>query len=371
MNQLPIARIDLYKLNIARKAPFRIALGTMTHVENILVRIVLEDGRYGLGEGSPVPTITGETQAGNWVMAPALARLLIGKDALAIAARVQDMDRALFGNPTLKSAFDMALYDLAAKVAGLPLYAFLGGEKRSLITDDTIGIDTPEVMAAKATAVIDQGFQAVKIKLGTSYEADLARVRAVRAAIGGGVPLRIAANHGWDVVTAVRLLTDLAAYNVQYCEEPIAAWNLEGQRTVRRSSPIPIMADESLFDHHDAQRLIAAGACDYFNIKLAKSGGIFRALQIDAVADAAGIPCQLGCMFETRLAGTAAAHLVSARTNIRFADLDSATGHAYDPVTGGIRYDAGQILLPDEPGIGADFEPAFLAQMEQLSLGAT
>lgn len=366
MSSQIISRIEITQLNIARTSPFRIALGTLTHVENILVRIVAADGSYGLGEGSPVPTITGETQAGNWAMAPDLARLLIGRDALEIAARVSELDSALFANPTLKSAFDMALYDLAAKTAGLPLYAFLGGEKRTLITDDTIGIDAPQAMAAEARAILDQGFPSVKMKLGTTYEDDLARVQAVRAAIGPDTLLRIDANQGWDVATAVRLLNDLVPYHVQYCEEPVAHWNLAGQQHIRRNSPIPIMADESLFDHHDAYRLAAAGAADYFNIKLAKSGGIHTALKIDAVAEAAGIQCQLGCMFETRLATSAAAHLASARPNILFSDLDSATGHASDPVIGGIQYDGGTITLPDEPGHGADIDPAFLAEMDSI-----
>jgi L-alanine-DL-glutamate epimerase-like enolase superfamily enzyme len=135
---------------------------------------------------------------------------------------------------------------------------------------------------------------------------------------------------------------------------------------VRANSPIPIVADESLFDHHDAYRLASAGACDYFNIKLAKSGGIHTALKIDAVAEGACIPCQLGCMFETRLASSAAAAFVCARPNIRYLDLDSHTGHGSDPVMGGIEYENGRILVPDTTGHGADFDPEFLATMESV-----
>lgn len=366
MAQQIITQIAIYKLNIERTSPFRIALGTITHTENIVVRIEAADGTYGLGEGAPVATITGETQVGNWAMAPAMARLLIDRDALAIAARIAELNRALLGNPTLKSAFDIALHDLAAKTAGLPLYAYLGGEKRALVTDDTVSIETPQVMAKNARDVLARGFQAVKMKVGTNFEDDLARVAAVREAIGEDTPLRIDANQGWDVATAVRVLNALTPYNVQYCEEPIAHWNLDGQCIVRENSPIPIVADESLFDHHDAYRLAKAGACDYFNIKLAKSGGIHTALKIDAVAEGAGIPCQLGCMFETRLASSAAAHFVCARPNIQYLDLDSHTGHATDPVEGGIQYDNGRILVPDEPGHGADIEPEFLAGMESI-----
>lgn len=363
-----ITAVDIFKLDIPRKSPFRISLETITHVNNILIRIHDDAGRVGLGEGSPVATITGETQATNWAAAPVLARLLLGCDPLAIEARLADLDRALTKNSTLKSAFDMALYDLAAKTAGLPLYAFLGGEKRVIYTDDTQGLDTPQAMAAAAQDILARGFPAVKIKLGTSLVEDVARVRAVREAIGPHVPLRVDANQGWDVVTAVAVLNAIAEYDVQYCEEPVAHWNNDGLAHVRRHSPIPIMADESLFDHHDAYRLARLGACDLFNIKLSKSGGIHNALKINAVAEAAGIRCMIGSMFETRLGGSAAAHLISARPNIHFADLDSATGHAEDHVLGGMTYDGGAILLPDTPGHGADMDPDFLATMESMTI---
>jgi L-alanine-DL-glutamate epimerase-like enolase superfamily enzyme len=363
-----IAAIDIYRLDIPRKYPFRLSLDTITHVNNVLIRVRAEDGRYGFGEASPVASITGETQATNLAAAPALARHLLGQDALAIEARLESLNRALAGNTTLKSAFDMALYDLAAKVAGQPLYAFLGGERRVLYTDDTLGIDTPEAMAVKASDMLARGFPAVKIKLGTTAVEDIARARAVREAIGPHVPLRIDANQAWDVTTAVQILNALAPYNIQYCEEPVPHWNNAGLAQVRARSPIPIMADESVFDHHDAYRLAAMNACDYFNIKLSKSGGIHTALKINAVAEAAGIACMVGSMFETRLGGSAAAHLVSARPNIRFTDLDSATGHATDPVLGGMTYDGGAIHLPDAPGHGADFDPAFLAGLEQVTI---
>ncbi|HSJ55788.1 MAG TPA: enolase C-terminal domain-like protein, partial [Anaerolineae bacterium] len=159
----------------------------------------------------------------------------------------------------------------------------------------------------------------------------------------------------------------LAPFGIEYCEQPVAAWDVDGLRQVRAASSIPIMADESVFDHHDAHRLTAAGACDYLNIKLAKCGGLGTALKIDAVAQAAGVRCMVGCMWETRLALSANAHLVSARPNIAFADLDGCTGHAFDPVQGGITYDGGRIELPDTPGHGADIEDEFLQGLEHFT----
>ena len=363
-----ISKIEIYKLNISRSAPFRLALGTWTHVENILIRIHASEGIYGLGEGSPIPYLVGETQATDFEAAKALARLLIGRNPLEIEERMRELDAFLVHNATIKSAFDMALYDLLGKVAGLPLYALLGGKKRIMYTDDTLGIDTPDAMARAALELKQRGFPAIKVKLGTSRMDDVARIRAIRDLVGNEIPIRIDANQGWDPVTAIQTLCDLTPFNIQYCEEPVAHWNNQALRRVKEKSSIPIMADESLFDHHDAFRLASMGACDFFNIKLAKCGGIHNALKINAIAEGAGIQCMVGCMSETRLGMSAAAHLVSARPNIVFADLDAAFNHAEDPVIGGISYDGAKITLPDTPGHGADIRAEFLAGLESASV---
>ena len=363
-----ITTIDLFKLDIARREAFRISLGTMDVVQNLLIRIQCDDGLVGLGEGAPLPYLCGETQAIAFEAAKELAALLIGQNPYAIEARMAELDRFLVHNTTCKSAFDMALYDLLAKRAGLPLYALLGGEKRVFFTDDTIGLGEPEKMARQALDAKERGFPAIKVKLGTSREQDVARIEAIRAAVGGDLLLRIDANQGWDPVTAERILCDLARFDIQYCEEPVGHWNDAALCYLRQKSPIPLMADESLFDHHDAFRLASQGACDYFNIKLAKSGGIHTALKINAIAEGAGIQCMMGCMAETRLGLSAAAHVVSARPNIAFADLDSAFSQRTDVVTGGITYEGGWIHLPDTPGHGADLKPEVLASLERYSV---
>jgi L-alanine-DL-glutamate epimerase-like enolase superfamily enzyme len=363
-----ITKVEIYKLDIDRKQPFKFSLGVLEKTENILARVHSSDGLYGTGEGAPLWQITGETQSIAYEAAKVLARLLVGKNPYAIEERVNDLEGFMTHNATAKSTLDMALYDLLAKRAGLPLYALLGGGKRSFFTDETISIDTPQAMAQEAVGMAARGFPAIKVKLGTNRADDVARICAIREAIGDDVLLRIDANQGWDPVSASQILEELAQYDIQYCEEPVAHWNNAAMQRVRDKSPIPIMADESVFDHHDAFRLASMGACDYFNIKLAKSGGIHNALRIDAVAQAAGIQCMVGCMAETRLGLSAAAHLVSARPNIVFADLDSAFSQKVDVVAGGITYDGGQVLLPDAPGHGADIKPEVLSSLEAFDL---
>jgi L-alanine-DL-glutamate epimerase-like enolase superfamily enzyme len=359
-----ITEIVVYRLDIAKKQPFRFSLGMVEQTENILVRVYSSDGLYGTGEGAPLWPITGETQSIAFESAKVLGRLWVGENPYAIEDRIAEINRFMPYNTTAKSAMDMALYDLLAKRAGLPLYALLGGENRSFHTDETIGLDEPRAMAQEAADIVGRGFPAIKVKLGTNRADDLARIQAIREAVGDEVLLRIDANQGWDPVTAVQILQDLAPYSIQYCEEPVACWNKDALRRVRDKSPIPIMADESVFDHHDAFHLASAGACDYFNIKLAKSGGIHTALKINAVAESAGMHCMVGCMTETRLGLSAAAHLVSARPNIVFADLDSAFNQQVDVVAGGITYECGRVILTDTPGHGADVKPEVLSGLD-------
>jgi len=367
-SELVITKIEIFKINVSYKKPISVSLGRVTHANNIGIKIhTNQEGLYGVGEASPFSFITGDTQDGDFELAKMLAKLLMGKNPLEIEDRIFDMNRQLKLNPTIISAFDIALFDILGKYTNLPLYALWGGKNNRVITTDmTIGIDTPEVMAKEALSFKKEGFPAIKVKLGEETKSDVARIKAIREAIGLDIPLRIDANQGWDTVTAIKTLKELEKYNIEHCEEPILRWNNTDLAYVRSKSPIPIMADESVFDHMDAFRLASMKACDYFNIKLAKSGGLNNALKIISIAEASGIKSQVGCMSETRLGLTALAHLVVARKNIVHFDLDSALQLTEDPVIGGITYgENGIVIVPDTPGIGADFDQAFLDKMEK------
>lgn len=366
-SSLQITKIQIYKMTIPLKSPFVISLGPITHAENIIIKIHTNQDIYGIGECSPFPTIHGETQETNFTVARLLSPLLIGKDPLAIGERLDELDRAITLNPCIKSAFDMALYDLAAKYCQLPLYAFLGGSKEKVIhTDMTVSLGTADDMAAEALSFVEKGFRDIKIKLGGTTEEDVHRISEIRKAIGNALPLRIDANQAWSETTAKATLKALAPFGIEHCEAPIRRWNAHRLASIRKTSPIPLMADESLFDHHDAQRLAQWQAVDYFNIKLTKSGGIRNALRIAAIAEGAGIYSQVGCFSETRLGISALAHFVLACSNIIYYDMDSPLMHAEDPVLGGISYgEHGLVMVPDSIGIGADFSADYLAQLEQ------
>ena len=355
--------VRVYKYDIPME-PFTISLGTIHAAHNILIEVGLDNGLSGWGEGSPFPMLVGETQNTGYTLARDFATLWLGKNPLEHERRMQELNRYMAFHPTLKSAFDMALYDLRAQMAGLPLYQYLGGTARVMLTDETIGLSTPENMVKKALQLQEKNAPAIKVKLGTNVADDTKRIRMIREAIGPETPLRVDANQGWDVISAIGVLQNIAPYYVEYCEEPVPRWNNAGLKAVRDASPIPIMADESVFDHHDAQRITAMGACDYINIKLAKSGGLWVADKINGIAEAAGIRCMMGSMCESRLGLTASAHFAAARTNIFYCDLDMVFTMKADPVEGGMVYKGHEIHLPDTPGLGATVDPRFLKDLE-------
>lgn len=280
MSQLTIQQVELYKLFIPLKEPFIISLGPIHHAANVVVVIRTREGITGFGECSPFMSINGESMDTCFIVGQYFAKLFKGRNALAIPERVADMDQLIYGNASIKSAFDMALYDIAAQHAQRPLYEFLGGRNDKIITTDyTVSIGEPSKMAADALKIKEEGYPAIKVKLGKDGKKDVERMKAIREAVGNQVPLRIDANQGWSVDEAIETLQALAPLGIQHCEEPIARWDFMNLPKVKNASPIPIMADESCGDEHDAERLLQLDACDYFNIKLGKAGGIFKALK--------------------------------------------------------------------------------------------
>jgi len=365
---MKIIQTDIFKFSIPMH-PFTIATGTMDYAQNIFIRVHTEAGYYGVGECSAFPMIVGETQSTCFEMAKDFAAIWRGKDALDINARLSELDLYTAFNATIKSAFDMALYDLAAKNANQPLYIYLGGKKKEIETDLTIGIDTPGNMAKTAIQFKQNGVHIIKIKLGKNAKEDIERVQRIRQAVGDDMLLRIDANQGWSFDAASYALQGMGDYNVQFCEQPMRHWDDDKLPTLRKVSPIPIMADESVFDHHDAQRLIQNNACDYVNIKFAKSGGIAEATRIDKICSEKNIRCMMGGMLESRVALTAFAHFVLAHDNVIFHDMDTCLlGHKQDPVVNGVKYKGYFLEIPDLPGIGADADDSFLKGCETITI---
>lgn len=356
---MKISAIKLALLNVEMHHAIKTPIGVIAAARNVVVKIETDSGLYGWGETSPMSAITSDTQESSYALGQDLACLLVGKDPLAMEDNLAVLRRYSGRASSMICAFDMAMYDLAAKHAGMPLYQFLGGEQRPLETDHTIGHqDSVAETVAMAKRLVAEGFSTIKLKTGRADLIDVEHVAAVREAVGETIKLRIDCNQGWDYPMTMANLHHLEKLDIEYLEQPLPAWDVDGFAQLRANTRMPICADESVFNHIDALRLIKADAVDFLNIKLVKSGGINTALKINSIAEAAGVRCMIGCFGESRLGLSAAAHVACARPNIQFIDLDSALHFCADPVKGGLEYvanEGGKIVLPDGLGHGAEF----------------
>jgi L-alanine-DL-glutamate epimerase-like enolase superfamily enzyme len=265
----------------------------------------------------------------------------LGDDPFIIEDIMQHLEKMLRFHPSAKAAVDMALYDIVGKILGVPLYKLLGlNPSRTPHTSFTIGIDTPMEMAKKA--LLAQDYPILKIKVGTKH--DLEIIQAIRDVTNA--VLRVDANAGWTAKEAIKNIHALVPYNIEFVEQPVPAHDLAGLKLIREHVPVPIIADESCVTVEDLPRI--AECVDGINIKLMKSGGINHALKMIHVARAHNLRIMLGCMIESSLAITAAAHLTPL---VDYADLDGHLLIDNDPFTG-VKVDHGKLMLPDEPGLG-------------------
>jgi len=320
---LGIQQIEVYCVTLGYKEPFRIAPGASTESRNVIVKIFTDYGVIGWGESSPSQRVTGETTETVIKTLDKIAPKLIGMCPLRIEQDIEVMDSVVEGNPAAKAAIDIALYDIFGKTVHKQLFMLLGGYRTEVLTDLTLDIKSPKEMAKDAVKAVKKGFKALKVKVGVNPSEDFERVRLIRKAVGGDAQIRIDANQGWTPEQAVEVLDKIEKFTIQFAEQPVPAGDIKGLITVRKNSPIPIMADESVHSPEDALRLIQAEAVDLINIKLMKSGGILKGRKISNIAEAAGIPCMIGCMGESEIGIAAGTHLAAAVKNIQYADLDS------------------------------------------------
>lgn len=331
--------LTAHTLDLTLTTPFRISRSVQTLAHNTLTHIDA-DGVEGIGEAAP-SGFYGERRETVFTALSDFAEYIDAEPEL-IEDIVAAMDRRLRGNAAAKASVDMALYDLAGKRLGAPVYQLLGlNPARTPVTSFTIGIDEPQVMARKA-AEAAKNFPILKIKLGTGH--DLEIVRAIRDATDA--TLRVDANAAWTPKEAVRIIHDLEPYNIEFVEQPLQPTDIDGLRFVRERVALPIIADESCVTESDIPRLV--GVVDGINIKLMKCGGIHHALRMIHTARAHHLSVMLGCMIESSLAITAAAHLSPL---VDYADLDGNLLISDDPYEG-VRVEQGKLILPDRAGLG-------------------
>jgi len=345
---------------IAVRTPMREPLvwpgGTRLSASGLLVEIHTDEGIVGVGEapGPTLPTI-------RTIIEAELTQFLVGQDPLRtewLVHRMEEFTRnwSRMGAYAI-AGLEMALLDLKGKALGVPVAELLGGFCRTRVP--VVGylfIDEPDANARKAAAFVEAGTTELKLKVGRDFAQDHDTIAAIRDAVGPGPKIRIDANMMWSVPAAIKWIRGLEHFDLQYVEQPVPDFDVQGLAQVRRSVSVPIAADEGCTDLRSALELIKADACDVFVVYPSEAGGLTRARQIAALADAAGKWCAIGSWAELGIATTANAHLVASSTNFPFASDTHYPLQEHDVLTVPLELGDGTLEVTRAPGLGVEID---------------
>jgi L-alanine-DL-glutamate epimerase-like enolase superfamily enzyme len=340
-------RIDIATSRLATPlhTPFVTALRRATALSSVIVTVTDADGRSGSGEAPEVWRVTGETREGieACVRGP-LGDVLRAWDLTRpIGELAPLLDGAIVGNGGAKAACEVAVTSLVAARAGVPVHRLLGAVVDEVTTDMTVAADAAPMVT---TGLIEAGFRSLKLKVGVDPD-DIARVVSIWQHATEPVRIRIDANQGWDLPTAVAAITAWhdAGVDLEFVEQPLPAGDFAGHAQLRREVPVPIMLDESVFTVRDLPRALEAGSADLINIKLAKCGGLNRGIELARAAREGGVDVMVGSMMESRIGVAAAAALAAVIAPAAVHDLDAAWW-SIDPAADDTPYRRDRFVLP-------------------------
>lgn len=351
---MKITEIRLGMISVPLRVPFKTALRSVSSVEDVIIEIHTDAGHVGYGEAPPTGVITGDTTGAIiGAINDHIKKVLIGRDVDDLENLMKALNNCIIKNTSAKAAADMALWDLYGQLYNIPVYKLLGGSRKSIVTDITISVNSPEEMRHDAANAVSRGYDCLKVKVGSNPDLDVARLAAIRE-VAPAVCLRIDANQAWTPKQAVRLLNQMQekGLDIEFVEQPVKAYDFDGLKYVTERSYVPVLADESVFSPHDAVKIMQMRAADLVNIKLMKCGGIYNALQIASAAEVYGVECMIGCMLEAKISVNAAVHLACAKQIITKIDLDGPVLCIEDPIIGGAVFKEKDITVSDEPGLG-------------------
>lgn len=335
------------------KEPYSIAYESVDRCDSVFIRLHTEQGRTGFGFAAPDLEVTGETAEGVYeAFHSILEPFLKGCDVFQYAWIMESLKDLLPDHPSARAMVDMALYDLLAQKAGVPLYQLLGGYRKKIATSVTIGILPIQMTLEYAKEHFKRGFNILKIKGGKSVEEDIEKIIRIRETGGKHIRIRFDANQGYSLEDSIRFMKETTGAEVELLEQPTQRDNLDLLKKVTQKASIPVMADESLLSLADVFQLSKHSCSDLINIKLMKTGGIMEAMHINSVARAAGIRAMTGCMDESALGIAAALHFTLSRPNVEYADLDGHLDVINDPFEGMLKIKDGIMYPPETPGLG-------------------
>lgn len=368
LGRVKITRIETIAVRTPMREPLVWPGGTRHSASGLLVQIHTDEGLVGVGEapGPTLPTI-------RTIIDAELSQFLIGQDPSRIEWLVHRMEEfsrnwSRIANYAI-AGIEIALHDLKGKALGVPVAELLGGFCRTSVP--VIGylfIDEPEANARKAAAFVDAGYSELKLKVGRDFGQDHDTIAAIRDAVGGDVKIRIDANMIWSVPAAISWIRGLEKFDLQYVEQPVPDFDLAGMATVRRAVGVPIAADEGCTDVRSALELIKAEACDVFVVYPSEAGGLSRARQIAALADAAGKWCAIGSWAELGPATMANAQLVASSTSFVFASDTHYPLQELDVLTEPLELAGGTIEVTDAPGLGVELDPDAVDRLANIQV---
>ncbi|MEM6985393.1 MAG: enolase C-terminal domain-like protein [Pseudomonadota bacterium] len=361
MSSHRIQGLRVHRISIPAKAVHSHGSGDVAGINVAILELTTDSGLTGWGEASPWPVFTGTAEGNAYALHAHLRPHLIGRDPVQVEVHMNQANKVIVGHPEAKAALEMALLDLTGQITGLSVSELVGGRQRETLgmsfsvanPDFDADLDDIAVMWA-------DGVRIFKLKTGFADHAfDLMRCEKLRARYGDEIDMRIDYNQGLPAYDAVRCIRDLEAFHPTFVEQPVKMHERDALAQITRAVDVPIMADESVFDpvgaFDAAQRRIA----NIFSLKIMKSGGIRRALEVATIARAAGIDVYGGCMFETGLAHTAGAHLMAAVPDLILqCEFYMATYYAQEDIlTEHFPVKNGHVHVPHGPGLGVEVDP--------------
>ena len=330
---MKITKVKLGIISVPLRVPFKTALRTVNSVEDIIVEIHTDTGNIGYGEAPPTGAITGDTTGAIiGALKDHIIKTIVGRDVDDFENLMKDLNSCIVKNTSAKAAVDIALWDLYGQLHKIPVHKLLGGSRKKL----------------------KRGYDTLKEKVGLDPTLDVARLSAIREAIGKDYRIRIDANQAWTPKQAIKLLNQMQdkGLDIELVEQPVKAHDFEGLAYVTKYANVPVLADESVFSPEDAFKILEMKAADLINIKLMKCGGIYNALKIISMAEVLGVECMIGCMLEAKVSVNAAVHLACAKQIITKIDLDGPVLCSEDPVVGGAIFNEKEIIVSDDYGLG-------------------
>ena len=350
---MKIATVTLQPCVLRKEDPhWRFALGASPTTEGVIVTLASADGVQGFGYGSATAHM-GAAQSALSAALERLTPLVVGRDTSDIADVMNFLDAQMPDANQAKAALDCALHDLKARTQDIPLYCLLGEKVRDSVPILRIlAIKTPEEMAANARKLVAKGYLYLKIKLEGRPHDDIARVRAIREAVGDDIHLTVDANQSYSVNDAIAALTHMAQFGVELAEQPIAAADLEGLKQVTDCVPVVVEADESASSVERVKELVEIRAVDAVSLKIPKLGGLLKTIEAARICETGGVGYRMGAAVGSRLLSAQAMHLAAVLPKIEFAcELGEFDRLLDDPFTG-IAIENGHLALPETPGSG-------------------